>query len=514
MRVVNNWNGVPQEVVHEQIFSFLSLKDIQSFMYTGITGLSMAKYHFKMLLQPMKASVEDAKVKSLYMEQIHALICMNKLKSNLFIKSPMGSGKTLMGLIQAIHHYKETGKSTLIIATTKCLSSWLKHVKMCGLKLIKSNAERSDVLLVHASAKDHRDYLMNFDKNIYSVWKHPIIITTQYYASNRSYPVKIVKLENKNILDQIIIDEAHLFNNEQHHLQNSSTGLLKSHVRRIFLSASHVAQRDYRYRYLNQSFHSRNYDIMFDLSMLKNKKSTIPTLDISEIPINSLPTDDEFMDEIFSMLTTHFKDKKRIAFVGNWNPNFLKTMFNSFKNITSEYKFYRLSNTNNRVLDIMRKQNDQKYVMFVPIMSATEGVNMEMIDSLLLVDFGCATPKRGRQCLGRFRRRNNINDTIHCVFAFFEKYKVSYIRMKMNIFIASNLELNEDEIRYKSKNTIEKTALELQILGYNIYDLTLIDLFLLFGSYNNKEFIFTHLSDKDISIHSKDLFRLMSLEDF
>jgi hypothetical protein len=219
--------GIPEEIVHENILSFLSFDDVWSFKQVNKTTNKLACYHLNRML-PKFTFPKKSKITSLYKEQVSALIAMQKVHGNLYIRSPMGSGKTLMGLIQANYVWETQKKLTLIIVTAKCITSWIKHIKLCGWKLIKSKPLKSDVLVLHGNCKEHKEFFLSnvpscddktapkfFDTTVNkprfvessdfslpSSWRHGIIITTPYYLTNVSnYSRRFATLARNRILD-------------------------------------------------------------------------------------------------------------------------------------------------------------------------------------------------------------------------------------------------------------------------------------------------------------------------
>jgi hypothetical protein len=547
------FKGVPQEIMHELIFSKLSFDDLWNMRQADKNTNKLISYHLNKLM-PSFHLPKESNIKAFFKEQMKALILMQKMKDeNLFIRSPMGSGKTLMGLIQAHVEWEKTGKITLIVATSKCLSSWLQHVKLCGWKLVKSKPLESDILVCHSSCKNHIKFLKENVKDIRvktlldektqkprfqpdkdsvspldeknvipSDWKYGIIITTPYYLKYWTNPVlkSLNSLSACNKISQVIVDEAHTLSVSNAH----RVALLG---RNIFLSASEIENytletftNELSDLNLNVVKHSL-YDEKIDLGYVATlSKAETLNIDIPkcynvfhELKTNFTKEDPiklEVLDELIQTIESNFTEEKRIICFVNWNPKYMSNRKKYLQTNSEEFTFLLFKNTNNSALNAMRKKDEERRVLIVPMLSATEGVNLEMGDGVIYAN--CAhdlTPIRAKQCSGRVKRRNNPNKEIKNVYAFYPYEKYVEVKTRINAHIAVNDKLQEECIVYKSQNLMNWIVDKLTSHKIRVDEMTMADLFCFFV-YHHEQTILSNFKAEDFKIDTLLRIEIMS----
>jgi len=345
-------------------------------------------------------------VKTLYKEQMKGLMALKIYpERNLFIRAPLGSGKTLLALMHAEESWKQHGIRTMIVATPKCFTSWMDHLRMCNYKIVKSRPEKSDVIVFHSSSKGHREYILSSNNRELESTPYYILLTTTYYmgGSYRARSVTNRLVDLSYLYKQIIVDESHLLNDHTSHYINRFE-------RKIYLSASPMGPlRDFK---------------VVDLVDKKNQSNGSPVrMDYTLIPSTGLDT-----GLIQDLLTNKITGDKIVLFT-HWNPSEMKQGVAWLKTNIPDYIFVRFYNTSEFSLSRFRKM-EGRCVLVTTILSACEGTNFEMADTAIYMDFGFLHPQRARQCFGRIRRRNNLNPVVQNYLVYDKEDVVSYINTR------------------------------------------------------------------------------------
>jgi hypothetical protein len=531
MSSVFDFSALPIEIGH-QILNKVSLKDMCTFQRVSKATEKQVKTHLD-LLRPSFTFPKASKITELYAEQSLALSILQKTQENLFIYSPMGSGKTLMGLVHATSLWETQKKLTLIVVTAKCLGSWLTHIKLCGWNLVKNSPLDSDVLVYHSSCKKHKDYLeKTFTRDTLVVpedWKYGIVITTPFYIKCSENPLAGVlkKMHQLGLYQQTIFDEAHLLKKNQY---------LKRRCykigRVIYLSATDfpaITIAEYDERGIGIVAEHHDYALKLNLKNLvrlttkeeegeRPSFSNVPEMDVvlRETTFEKINSKDlspiEALEEIGLILKEEFETCKRIILFVNWNPKVFKKRMDILEDIEAckDFEFLRFYSNNTSALDKMRcNKSSKKMVLLVSMLSATEGVNLEMADGALYLDFGVLVPVRTKQCFGRIRRRNNPHPTIKNVLLYSTNRVQDYVRTKLNGYIGQILKFNEVHAHYKSEATINTLRDLLIEHDINIKTLSYADLCSLFMLFEDNTLI-EHFPEDAFEIQPQVRMALMS----
>jgi len=438
-----------------------------------------------------KSPKKAKNLKGLYTEQIKGLMTLREFPmKNLFLQSPMGTGKTLLAIMHAVESWKRDGTRTIIIATTKCFTSWLEHFNLCGLNVVKSNPSKSDALVLHSTCKNHRNLVLETEREAFKSLPYYIILTTPAYIS-RSKRVFLEKMRDlSGVYTQIIADEAHLLKG-QHYVD-----FLRGFDRRIYLSATPFCGKiNIRTRRGGICTSEHMYDMHVNLECHVDHPVKM-TYELIAEPATSLT-------QITSLLNrSDFKGKKVVLFT-DWNNSRMGILVKALAEKSPQFRFVRFYNTSLGSLDKFRNP-DEKCVLVTTILSATKGTNFEVADSAIYVDFGSLVIERARQCFGRVRRRNNPNPEVKNYIFYDSSSALSYTRTKINIHHALDLSLHVE----RKKNTQITLILKvLANLGIDIYTLPKPELITIFCN-NTSEKSFLPFKEEEYTL---PLFQVMQL---
>jgi len=405
----------------------------------------------------MASRYAKSKVNALYKEQMKGLLALKAHpEQNIFIRALFSSGKTLLALMHAEESWKMHGIRTMIVATPKCFTSWIDHIRMLDYKLVKSRPEKSDVIVFHSSCKGHRDFILSSSNRKLESTPHYIFLTTTYYMggshSSRSATTRLVNLHH--LCKQIIVDESHL-------LKDRIGAHIDSFERKIYLSASPMD-------------HLRDFKIL-DL-VNKNKKSNGSSVKMKYSFVSSKGSG---VDLIKDLLTKEITGRKIVLFT-HWDTLKMKQGMAWLKSNVPGYRFVRFYNTSEFSLSRFRKSKE-RCVLVTTIFSASEGTNFEMADTAVYMDFGRLVPQRARQCFGRIRRRNNQNPVVYNYLVYDTNNPVSYINTRLNLHNALDLRL---ELSKKKGSTVNKIYRMMAKDGIRIRDLPKPDFVTIFGDNN------------------------------
>ena len=394
-------------------------------------------------------------VKTLYKEQVKAFLALKIYpEEDLFIRSPLGSGKTLMALMCAEESWNRCGTRTLIVVTPKCFTSWMDHLKMCNYKLVKCRPEKSDVLVCHSSSKNHRELIMRTTNEVLIEMPFYILLTTTHYigGSNRARDYQRRLSQLSSVYTQIIADESHLINHE-------TESFFAGFERRVYLSASPM----------NSTMYSRCIDLVD-----KRDKSNGSRV---EMQYTFVPSTGRTGPLLRDLLTNVIRGNKVVLFT-HWNPTGMKTGMTWLKLNVPGYRFIRFYNTSESSLAKFRASKE-KSVLVTTILSASEGTNFEVADSAIYMDFGILIPERARQCFGRIRRRNNPNPVVQNYLIYDISDIRSYINTRFNLYHALDLRL---EMSKKGGKTLTKICRSLSKQGISVQDLPKPEFVTIFGT--------------------------------
>jgi len=469
---------LPLEVMERVLAQCKSIVEILLFGQTSSIALAIVLHFFRgeegaqymaSRYIPNYNSV-DCDVKSLYKEQIKGLIALNIYpKQNLFIQSPLGTGKTLLALMHAEDCWRREGIRTIIVATPKCFTSWMDHLKLCNYNLVKCRPEKSDVLVFHSKCKKHRDLIMNSSNEDLEKLPYYIILTTTYYIG-RSYKARAAKdrFNSLNgIYTQVICDESHL-------LKWDAGSLLHTFGRRIYLSASPMKKRIRlsRSSYINMYDKAINLEPTITNTLKRDHLSGTPV----EMAYTFLPSSGSDLDLIIDLLNNDFKGRKVVLFT-HWNPREISTSMGILRTRVTNFRFVRFHNTSEASLSKFRIR-DEKCVLVTTILSASEGTNFEIADSAIYIDFGNLRIERARQCFGRVKRRNNPNPVVQNYLLYEKGSPVSYIRTQLNLYHALDMKLR---IERKGDGCLYRIHKFLEKKGVDIYTLPKPEFVTIFG---------------------------------
>ena len=430
----------------------------------------------------------------LYEEQIKGLMTLREFPTkNIFLQSPMGTGKTLLAVMHAVESWKRDGIRTIIVATTKCFTSWLEHFNLCGLNVVKSNPSKSDALVLHSTCKNHRNVVLKTEREAFKSLPYYIILTTPAYIS-RFKRVFLEKMRDlSGVYTQIIADEAHLLKGKHY------VDFLREFDRCIYLSATPFCDKvNIRARHTGTSTleHMYNMHVNLECHVDHPVKMTYELIADSDVRL----------DQISSLLNrSDFKGKKVVLFT-DWNNSRMGVLVKTLAEKSPQFRFVRFYNTSLGSLDKFRNP-DEKCVLVTTILSATEGTNFEVADSAIYVNFGSLAIERARQCFGRVRRRNNPNPEVKNYIFYDSSSALSYIRTKLNLYHALDLSLH---IVRKKKAEIALILKALSNLGIDIYALPKPELITIFCR-NTSEKNFLPFKEEDYTLHLFQIMQLMNI---
>lgn len=429
----------------------------------------------------------DGKFKRLYGEQIRGLIALkHNLRSSVFIRSPMGSGKTMMALLHAFDSWEQRGVRTMILATSKCIGSWEEHLKCMGMKVVKCRPEQSDYILFHSSSPKHRTFVTP-DTMLTS--PHFILLTTRYYIKSFRYQ-NLRKLLREQIFEQIVVDEAHLMDKYEWNIVNKAN-------RRILLSADAMPCK---IEELSESNPDLYYEKEFNLSSNFEHKV--------EMRIEFLPRRrDGELDALIDLLRLpDFKGRKVILFT-QWNAEVMKRCIASLTVSVPEYKFFKFNNAN--LAAKTKFTQVKKGVLVTTIHTATEGTNFEMADTAIYTYFGSGISLgKARQCFARVRRRNNPNPVVMNYAFYVRENSVNILRTRTNVAyaLANTIDM---VLENKTKSSIKSIAKKMIEDGIDILSIPDPELLTIFTSNHDPKVKSLPFSEEDYSFPLMDIIRYM-----
>ncbi len=459
-----------------------SIEDILRFGKTSKVAKAMVLHFFQgeeaasFMASRYMPNYKRGKVNTLYKEQIKGLLSLRAYPDkNLFIRSPLGTGKTFLALMHAEDCWKREGIRTIIVATPKCFTSWMDHLKLCNYNVVKCRPEKSDVLVFHSKCKKHREFILNSSNEDLSKLPYYIILTTTYYISDsRRAQNSRQRLSSLGTLyTQTITDESHL-------LKRDTVGIFRSFKRNIYLSASPMEQRVQLWRHN----HYKMYDKRINLE--STTENTLKRDHVGGAPVKMeyqlLTSTGTILSQIVHLINDDFKGKKVVLFT-HWNPRNMTSNVDALRKHISHFKFVRFHNTSEASLAKFRV-SDEKCVLVTTILSASEGTNFEIADSAIYIDFGELVIERARQCFGRVRRRNNPNPVVQNYIFYNEFNAVSYIRTQLNLYHALDLRLT---ILRKPDGCLHRIHKFLEKEGVDIYKLPKPEFITIFGLNASKD---------------------------
>lgn len=429
----------------------------------------------------------NGRFKRLYGEQVRGLLTLNQnLKSSIFLRSPMGSGKTMMALLHAFDSWEQRGVRTMILATSKCIGSWEEHLKCMGMKMVKCRPEKSDYILFHGSSSKHRSFVTS-DNILTSPYF--ILLTTRYYIKSCRYR-KLRKLLEEQIFEQIVVDEAHLMTEMEWFIVNKAK-------RRILLSADAMPCE---IKDLSEANPTSYYDKEFNLSSDFEHRV--------EMKIEFLPRrkDDELGALLDLLRSPDFKGRKVILFT-QWNATVMKRCVTRLIASAPEYKFFKFNNANLTAKTKFTKI--KKGVLVTTIHTATEGTNFEMADTVIYTNFGSGISLgKARQCFARVRRRNNPNPVVMNYAFYIRGDSNNIIRTRTNIAyaLASNIDA---VLQNKTTSSIEIIAKHMIADGIDILSIPDPELLTIFTLNRDPEAKSLPFSEEDYSFPLMDIIRYM-----
>jgi hypothetical protein len=436
------------------VSSFLDLKSLFNLRKCCKKGRTSAGEVIKKDNKHLFKYLRKSPIKGLYFEQIKGLYSMRQYKDEtLFIKSPKGTGKTLMSILYALERWDNYKEKTLFVVTSTSFTSWLEHFTMIGLKLVKSKPEKSEYLVLHSSCRNHKNLFMNTKpENL----DFPFILTTRQYvgSSGRMHNFQQKLLEYVPYISLVFTDECQRF--DLLHFED----FLFSFDRVIYISADDFPQIQQKKqgrgkktipvqiydRYLNL-FHSTYHPVKMETLLYG---------------INH--------NDLFSIITLlnspNFKGRKVVLFT-MYDAKKMSNHVKVLKVRCPKYEFFRFYNTN---LGSIRKIKTckKRAVLVASSLSSTEGTNFEFADHAVYWKFGKLVIKRAGQCYGRIYRRNNPNPVVKNYVFYQENEPLSYIRTRLNVIYATDLRL---EIERKSDQQITRIFKKLVSEGIDTYNL-------------------------------------------
>ena len=468
----------PLEVIESILAQCNSIEEILSFGKTSQLALSTVMHFLKgeegahyMARRYIPNYSVCCDVKTLYKEQMKGLLALQIYpEKNLFIQSPLGTGKTLLALMHAENSWRRDKIRTIIVATSKCFTSWVNHITLCNYKLVKSRPEKSDVLIFHSKCKKHKELIMNSTNDDIEKLPHYILLTTTYYIGQSfkaiSYSERLQSLAS--LYTQVICDESHL-------IKKGLANLLNTFGRRIYLSASPMEKTVGRV-------------VMYDKAIKLDTINTLKRDHKRGVPVKMeyqfIPHSGSDTHSIIDILNNDFKGKKVVLFT-HWNPRTISHNLGILKTNVTHFRFVRFNNTSEASLAKFRIP-DQKCVLVTTILSATEGTNFEVADSAIYIDFGKLVIERARQCFGRVRRRNNPNPVVQNYLLYEKDDAIEYIRTQLNVYHALDMNL---KIERKNDGWLFRIFKELEKKEIDIYTLPKPEFVTIFGLNASNSFL-------------------------
>ena len=434
------------------------------------------------------------KLTFLYSEQIKGLLTLEQYpEENLFLKSPMGTGKTLLILLHAIRMWREHRVRTIIVATTKCFTTWWTHLSICGLNVVKSKPQNSDVLVIHNTCQAHRIYLLNTEVEAFKTLPYYIILTTSTYLKR---PYMLNKLRALNgVYTQTIADEAHLLEANPRYYMH----FFSQFERSIYLSATDFegtlkCTPRGATRKVTKLMYTKKVTLGCCVDHpVKMEYSLIPAMRCVELQLT----------QMFTNRT--FKHKKVILFT-NWNPQHMRSHFKAISESIPQFAFLKFNNTNTRALEKFR-EHGKRCVLVTTILSASEGTNFEVADAAVYMNFGDREIRRARQCFGRVRRRNNPNPVVQNYILYNAGSTIQYVRTLLNVYYAVDLDLT---IEKKPGSQILATAKMCTKMGIDVKTLPKPEFVTLF-SINRKATEFLPFKEEEYTLPLFQMMQLMNL---
>jgi len=429
----------------------------------------------------------NGRFKRLYGEQVRGLLTLNQnLKSSIFLRSPMGSGKTMMALLHAFDSWEQRGVRTMILATSKCIGSWEEHLKCMGMKVVKCRPEQSDYILFHGSSPKHRSFVT--PDNILTS-PYFILLTTRYYIKSCRYR-KLRKLLEEQIFEQIVVDEAHLMTEMEWFIVNKAK-------RRILLSADAMPSKIEELSEANPALY---YEKEFNLSSNFEHKV--------EMRIEFLPREKGGeVDALIDLLNSpDFKGRKVILFT-QWNAGTMKRCIARLSASVPEYKFFKFNNAN--LAAKTKFTQVKKGVLVTTIHTATEGTNFEMADTVIYTKFGSGISLgKARQCFARVRRRNNPNPVVMNYAFYVREDSVNILRTRTNVAyaLANTIDMVLENKTTASIKSIAKKMIE---DGIDILSIPDPELLTIFTSNHDPKVKSLPFSEEDYSFPLMDIIRYM-----
>lgn len=411
----------------------------------------------------------------IYPEQSYAIQKIEDIRKQMdeeytiIYRSPMGTGKTAAALYCALN----SPYNTLIVITSRVLSTWLDEIKKFGI--YNTDIKKSKVLFVHyAINSDHVRHARLKDTNNQKI-NHKIVITTEHYT-----PL-IQKIYEKH---DIIVDEAHLY---KHSIYMRLTLNKEFRGELLLLSASPIK--------IGKILDEKVYPIICKNITIKKDliKDRVDVDDITgkyaKISYHyEIIGEEEFGWSYIEKF--YHKGYRKIVIFSNYSGKDLIRFANIFSKNASGYYCFAFSNKAKTYMEKFRKRD---CIVLCNYMTAIEGVNFSEADCCILHNFHHNSPEKARQCIGRLRRKNNINNNIDIFFVANDKLddSIKYIKMRLNQIYAFNF--NIKEMVKKSERAIGMICKILQENKYNIKKITDIEILLLFsnGKYEFENINFT-----------------------
>jgi superfamily II DNA or RNA helicase len=490
------------EDIAKHVFSFLPDKQLYGILtvnrdFYKLAMISLASRYRKNYLAEYYPSI--------FPEQSYAIKHMNKIRKSInedqhyIIKynSPMGTGKTAVGLYMAL----KSERKTLIIINPRTLSTWLGELKK--MNLYGAEPLSTDVLFYHSTTnKKHYQYITNHLSEQKMI-KHNTIITTFANYSKIGYRIGNILGDKMNI----VVDEAHLLKG------NLWLGGYTNYevIELILISASPIPYNHYKYR-------NDRYNNLFNIKCQKmniNKDIINNRMNVDTIGgrYAKLTYQYFWLDSPMSELTMQkiskifeypkMREYNKIVLFSSTRIELLRSLAKRYKNSFEDYYVLAFNNSAKTHMDIFRKK--EKCIVLCNYLNATEGVNFSEADCGLYLDFHYNTMEKAKQALGRIKRKNNIATDIDVYFVCLRDpyYSVYYIKTRLNhIFVVNEkIKLMEKKREY----TMSQIITSLYRKKYKLTDLTDDEILLLFsnGSYD--------FSNLDIKIDIKDLLPLSYL---
>lgn len=438
------------------------------------------------------------RIKGLYSEQIKGLVSLkNHPDSNIFLRSPMGSGKTLMAILHAFECWKERGIRTIIVATPKCFTSWLEHLKLTGLKLVKSKPEKSDFLVYHSTAKPHQNFIHQTCYEDLKKSRYFILLTTSRQIER--FGTTGARLLG-GAFGQVVLDEAHLL--KPRHFER----FLQFSPRNIFLSADafHQTMRIVTVHATDEFIDTYDVSLNLECEFEHPVKMHCTLVESPQTGgFDRIVYDVRTITQILN--SPDFTGKKVVLFT-QWGTNSMRKGIKALTEDVPGYTFVKFYNTSLASREKFKKID--RCVLVTTVHSATEGTNFEMADSAIYTNFatGISIPK-AKQCFARIRRRNNTNSVIHNYILYNPRFRVSLIRSRVNMAYAlSDLEL---ELVNKTRDEIDHIGREMVKDGICIHDIPDPELLTIFTrNLGNNPLPF---KEKDYTYPLMDIIRYMNI---